>query len=123
MRVIRIILQISILWLFYYVGVFIVELTGIFIPASIIGLVLLWGAMLLNIINVKWIQDGAGFMIGFLTLFFVPTTVGVIEYPELLTKDGALLVVAVILSTIITIVLTGKISLFVEKKENHSSEG
>lgn len=123
MRVIRIILQISILWLFYYVGVFIVELTGIFIPASIIGLVLLWGAMLLNIINVKWIQDGAGFMIGFLTLFFVPTTVGVIEYPELLTKDGALLVLAVILSTIITIVLTGKISLFVEKKENHSSEG
>ena len=123
MRAIQIILQIGILWLFYYIGVFIVELTGIFIPASIIGLVLLWGAMLLNIINVKWIQDGAGFMIGFLTLFFVPTTVGVIEYPELLTKDGALLVLAVILSTIITIVLTGKISLFVEKKENHSSEG
>lgn len=123
MRVIQIILQIGILWIFYYAGVLIVELTGIFIPASIIGLVLLWVAMLLNIVNVKWIQDGAGFMIGFLTLFFVPTTVGVIEYPELLTKDGALLVLAVVLSTIITIVCTGKVSLFVEKKENRSSEG
>lgn len=123
MRVIRIIVQIGILWLFYYAGVIIVKLTGIFIPASIIGLVLLWVAMLLNIVNVKWIQDGAGFMIGFLTLFFVPTTVGVIEYPELLTKDGALLVAAVVLSSIITIVLTGKVSLFVEKKENRSSEG
>lgn len=122
-RVIRIIVQIGILWLFYYAGVIIVKLTGIFIPASIIGLVLLWVAMLLNIVNVKWIQDGAGFMIGFLTLFFVPTTVGVIEYPELLTKDGALLVAAVVLSSIITIVLTGKVSLFVEKKENRSSEG
>lgn len=123
MRVIRIIVQIGILWLFYYAGVLIVELTGIFIPASIIGLVLLWVAMLLNIVKVKWIQDGAGFMIGFLTLFFVPTTVGVIEYPELLTKDGALLILAVVLSTMITIVLTGKVSLFVEKKENRSSEG
>ena len=70
MRAIRIIFQVSILWLFYYIGVFIVELTGIFIPASIIGLVLLWGAMLLNIINVKWIQDGAGFMIGFFNAVF-----------------------------------------------------
>ena len=122
MRVIRIIVQIGILWLFYYAGVLIVHLTGIFIPASIVGLVLLWIAMLLNIVNVKWIQDGAGLMIGFLTLFFVPTTVGVMEYPELLTKDGALLVIAVVISSAITIVLTGKVSLFIEKKENRSSE-
>ena len=122
MQVIRTVLQIGILWVFYYAGVLIVEFTGIFIPASIVGLVLLWGAMLLNIVNVKWIQDGAGFMIGFLTLFFVPTTVGVIEYPELLTKDGALLVIAVVISSIITIVLTGKVSLFIEKRENRSTE-
>ena len=123
MRIIRNIVQIGILWLFYYLGVLIVELTGIFVPASIVGLVLLWVSMLLNIVKAKWIQDGAGFMIGFLTLFFVPTTVGVIEYPELLTKDGALLILAVVISSIITIVLTGKVSLFVEKRENRSSEG
>ena len=123
MRVIQIIAQVCILWVFYYIGVLIVKLTNIFIPASIIGLVLLWLAMTFNIVKVKWIQDGAGFMIGFLTLFFVPSTVGIIEYPELLTKEGILLIVAVIISSIFTIIVTGRLSLFIEKRENNSSEG
>lgn len=123
LRVIRIIAQVGILWVFYYIGVLIVKLTNIFVPPSIIGLVLLWLAMIFNIVNVKWIQDGAGLMIGLLTLFFVPTTVGIIEYPELLTKEGALLIIAVIISSIFTIIVTGKVSLLIEKRENNSSEG
>lgn len=117
MRVLRTIVQVAILWLYYYVGVLIVEWTGVFIPASIIGLILLWISLTLNLINVKFIQDGAGFLIGFLTLFFIPTTVGVIEYPELLTSAGMLLILAVILSTSVTLVVTGKVSQWIEKKE------
>lgn len=117
MRVLRTTVQVAILWLYYYVGVFIVEWTGVFIPSSIIGLILLWISLTLNIIHVKFIQDGAGFLIGFLTLFFIPTTVGVIEYPELLTSAGMLLILAVILSTAVTLVVTGKVSQWIEKKE------
>ncbi|MFF5993162.1 CidA/LrgA family protein [Lysinibacillus sp. KU-BSD001] len=117
MRVIRTIAQIFILWVFYYIGVLIVEWTGIFIPPSIVGLVLLWGLLMLNVINVKYIQDGAGFLIAFLTLFFIPSTVGVVEYPELLTVSGLLLVLAVFLSTVITIIIAGKVSQFIEQKE------
>lgn len=122
MRIIRMIAQIAILWVFYYIGVLIVEWTNIFIPPSIIGLVLLWALLMLNIINVKLIQDGASFLIAFLTLFFIPSTVGVVEYPELLTFSGLLLVLAVFVSTVIVIIITGKVSQFIERKEQEVKE-
>lgn len=122
MRIIRMIAQIAILWVFYYIGVFIVEWTNIFIPPSIIGLVLLWALLMLNIINVKLIQDGASFLIAFLTLFFIPSTVGVVEYPELLTISGLLLVLAVFVSTVMVIIITGKVSQFIERKEQEVKE-
>ena len=122
MRIIRMIAQIAILWVFYYIGVLIVEWTNIFIPPSIIGLVLLWALLMMNVINVKLIQDGASFSIAFLTLFFIPSTVGVVEYPELLTLSGLLLVLAVFVSTVIVIVVTGKVSQFIERKEQEVKE-
>lgn len=122
MRIIRTIAQIAILWVFYYIGVLIVEWTNIFIPPGIIGLVLLWVLLMTNVINVKLIQDGASFSIAFLTLFFIPSTVGVVEYPELLTLSGLLLVLAVFVSTVIVIVVTGKVSQFIERKEQEVKE-
>lgn len=117
MQVIRTIFQIGILTVYYYIGVLVVYVTNIFIPASIIGLILLWLSLYFNLIKVQFIQDGATFFLTFLTLFFIPSTIGVIEHPELLSKTGALLVLAVILSTLITIALTGKWGAWVEKKE------
>ena len=122
MRIISTIAQIGILWVFYYIGVLIVEWTNIFIPPGIIGLVLLWALLMMNVINVKLIQDGASFSIAFLTLFFIPSTVGVVEYPELLTLSGLLLVLAVFVSTVIVIVVTGKVSQFIERKEQEVKE-
>lgn len=123
LKIIRIIAQIAILWLFYLIGELIVQWTGVIIPASIIGLVLLWICLMTGLINVKLIQDGAGFLIAFLTLFFIPSTVGVIQYPELLSSAGILLVVAVTISSAFAFILSGKVSQYIEKKENSVKEG
>lgn len=122
MDIIRTIAQIGIIIIFYLVGEFIVSITGIIIPGSIIGLVLLWLALYFKILNVKYIQNGAGFMLAFLSLFFIPSTVGVINYPELLTISGGLFVLAVIISTMFALIVTGKISKMIEKKERQMKE-
>lgn len=122
MRILRIIAQIGILAVYYFMGVFIVDVTGIIIPGSIIGLVLLWLSLYFKLLNVKFIQEGASFLLAFLTLFFIPSTVAVINYPELLTKAGVFLVIAVIVSTLLTMVITGKVSQYIEKKENEPEE-
>ncbi|MFJ7404685.1 MULTISPECIES: CidA/LrgA family protein [unclassified Lysinibacillus] len=117
MRAVRIIVQIGVLNIFYYIGVGIVSYLHIPLPGSVIGLLLL--ALLLNfkIIKVEYIQDGAGFLIGVLTLFFIPATVGIIDYPELMSTTGLFIILAVIASTLISIYLTGVLTQLIEKRE------
>lgn len=116
-RVVRIIVQIGILNIFYYMGAGIVALLHVPLPGSVIGLLLLALSLNFKIIKVEYIQDGAGFLIGVLTLFFIPATVGVIDYPELFSTTGLLIILAVIASTLISIYVTGLLSQMVEKKE------
>ncbi len=98
-------------------GVGIVALLHVPLPGSVIGLLLLALSLNFKIIKVEYIQDGAGFLIGVLTLFFIPATVGVIDYPELFSTTGLLIMLAVIVSTLISIYVTGLLSQMVEKKE------
>ena len=117
MKTIRICLQIAILWIFYFIGDLIVNLLHIKFPGSIIGLILLWAALYFKLLNIKFVLDGASFLITFLTLFFIPSTVGIIQYPELLTAKGMLLIIAVFVSSIFAFVLTGKFAGYIEKLE------
>ncbi|MEA0554281.1 CidA/LrgA family protein [Lysinibacillus irui] len=117
LRVVRIIVQIGILTIFYYMGVGIVSYLHIPLPGSVIGLLLLALSLIFKIIKVEYIQDGASFLIGILTLFFIPATVGVIDYPELMSMTGLLIILAVIASTLISIYITGLLTQIIEKKE------
>src|SRR4051812_28797416 len=106
-KYIRIVLQVLILYLFSLLGSFIVQILHIKFPGSIVGLLLLLGCLYLKIIPVQLIKDGAGFLLGILALFFVPSTVGVMNYSELLSINGVLLISSVIVSTVLTIIITG----------------
>ncbi|WP_068983302.1 MULTISPECIES: CidA/LrgA family protein [Lysinibacillus] len=121
-RVVRIIVQIGILNIYYYIGEGIVSLLHVPLPGSIIGLLLLALSLIFKIIKVEYIQNGAGFLIGVLTLFFIPATVGVIDYPELLSTTGLLIILAVIASTLISIYITGLLTQMIEKKEQTKKE-
>lgn len=123
MKIIRTIAQIAILYGFYYIGVFIVELTGLPLPASIVGLVLLFISLQMKWIKVEMIQLGAGFLIAFMTLFFIPPMMGIIDYPQLLSLDGIILMATVVFSTMFAIFITSILSQKIEKKEQSLKEG
>lgn len=115
-KYIRIVLQICILYVFSLLGSFIVQILHIKFPGSIVGLLLLLGCLYLKIIPVNLIKEGAGFLLTFLALFFVPSTVGVMNYPQLLSLNGILLILSVVVSTIITIVVTGRVCQYLENR-------
>ncbi|MDN4492369.1 CidA/LrgA family protein [Ureibacillus aquaedulcis] len=117
MKIIRTIAQILILYAFYYIGVFVVEITGLPLPASILGLVLLAFCLQMKWVKVEYIQEGAGFLIAFMTLFFIPPIVGIIDYPQLLSVEGFLLLGSVFVSTLFAILISSKLSEMIEKKE------
>lgn len=116
MRILIIILQICILYIFSYIGTVIHNFFNLIIPGSIIGLLLLFTCLCFKIIPVKWIEDGAGFVLSILMLFFIPATVGIMNYASLLSLHGALFILAVILSTAISIAITGTVGQFFGKK-------
>ena len=116
MKILTIVLQICILYIFSFIGTFIQNLFHLVIPGSIIALLLLFICLCLKIVPEKWIENGAVFLLSILMLLFIPTTVGIMNYPSLLSIHGVLLVVAILLSTIISIAITGTASQFFEKK-------
>ncbi|MBK3495408.1 CidA/LrgA family protein [Viridibacillus sp. YIM B01967] len=116
-KYVRIILQIAVLYFFSFLGTYVVDLLGINFPGSIAGLLILLTLLLCKVIPVTFIENGAGFMLAILPLFFVPATVGIINYPELISLHGLLLLLSVIVSTIFTIFVSGKICQYIESKE------
>jgi len=85
-------------------------------PGSILGLLLLFGCLYFKIIPVELIKDGAGFLLTFLALFFIPATVGIMDYPEFLSWGGLGMIISIVISTIITIIITGRFCQYLEGK-------
>lgn len=116
-QVIRIVAQIILLYGFHYIGVFIVILTKIPLPPSVIGFILLFICLLLNWVKVEYIRDGASFLISFMLIFYIPPLIGIIEYPELLSPTGVILFGVVIISTLFALFITSFLGQKIEKKE------
>lgn len=116
MKILTIVLQICILYIFSFVGTVIHNLFNLIIPGSIIGLLLLFLCLCFNVIPVKYIENGAGYLLSILMLFFIPSTVGIINYSSLLSIHGALLFIAVLVSTLISMAIAGTAGQFFEKR-------
>ena len=122
MKWLKIIVQLAVLFVFNEIGKWLVEALNLVLPGSIMGLILLWLCLCFNIIKVEWIEAGAGFLLMYLTLFFIPTTIGVIDYPELLSGAGLYLMLAVVISTLFAIAVAGVSTKYLEKKERAMKE-
>ncbi|MER2072082.1 MAG: CidA/LrgA family protein, partial [Psychrobacillus sp.] len=95
---------------------FVVELLPFSFPGSIAGLLILLACLLLKILPANLIKDGAGFLLAFLALFFVPATAGIMDYPQLASLKGVFIIIALIISTMFTIVVAGKVCQYFESK-------
>lgn len=109
-KALRIVIQIGILSLFFIVGATIQEYFNLVIPGSVIGLVLLFLCLFFNVIPERWIKDGAGFMTKHLIIFFIPATVGILNYYNLFIGKGFWLVIITIVSSLIVLVTSGYVS-------------
>lgn len=117
-KLIRIIIQAFLLYSFFLLGEIAVRFFNLIIPGSIIGLLILLAGLLTRIIPIGLIEDGAKAFLLFLPLFFVPATVGIVQYPEFLSLTGALLIFLAVASTCVSLVAAGWLSQFFEKLDS-----
>ncbi len=98
------IVQIGILYLFYLFGAFVQDLFQLFIPGSIIGMLLFFIVLMVCKPFERFVSIGTGIILKHLPIFFIPATVGVMVYFDLFKGKGIWLIVITIVSTLIVLI-------------------
>lgn len=100
-------IQFLLIYGFYSLGGWLRDLLHLPLPASIIGFLLLFLALSFKIIPLRWVESGAQFTLTFLSLYFIPATVGVIDYGDVFSGKGVWLIVIIMFSTLLTMAVAG----------------
>lgn len=101
------ILQCGILFAFLAAGELIVAATGIPIPSSIIGMLLLTVALKARVVRISWVDKISDFLVRNLGFFFVPAGVGLMRCLDVIKGELIPIVIATIASTFAIIAVTG----------------
>lgn len=98
-------------------GELVVMVTGLKLPASIIGMLLLTLLLQLRIVKLEWVRGLTDFLIANLGFFFVPPGVALMLYFDLIRAEIVPIVAATVLSTILVLLVTGHTHQVVSKGE------
>lgn len=122
MKYVQLILQIGFLYCLCFIGNFIQFTLHLMIPGSIIGMFILFCLLNISFFKDKWIRDGSNFLSKHLTLLFIPATVGIVQYSSLINFRGIVSVVIVLISTILVMACSAKISYFLSSRKDREKE-
>ena len=96
---------------FYALGEALTRLLHLPIPGSVVGMLLLWASLSLNLVKLEWVQKTSEHLLSILGLLFVPAGAGIVLYLKegqtlllLLTIiTGVLLLVAFVMSRVVRV--------------------
>lgn len=100
----------TILFFMLFLGEQIANFIPLGISGSIWGLLLLFICLMLKIIKIDWVIFGARLLIRYMAVLFIPISVGVIQYSDLLMNQAKILLIPNIISTILTLVFIGMLA-------------
>ncbi len=103
------ILQCAVLFAFLALGELIVWLTGVRIPSSIIGMLLLTVALKLRAVRLMWVDRVSDFLVRNLGFFFVSAGVGLMRCLGLIKAEWLPIVVSAVVSTFVILAVTGRV--------------
>ena len=101
---------------FYFLGELLSILIKGFLPGSVIGMILLFLSLFFKILNPENVRSAATTITKNMAVFFVPAAVGLMAYGELVSKNLVAIVLAISVSTILTIITVALIQEQLEKR-------
>jgi holin-like protein len=103
----RILPGLAVLLVFQLAGEAVVPLLPIPIPGPVVGMALLWIALLVGVVKLEWVKGAADALLSRLGLFFVPAGVGVMAHTALLRREWLPIAAAIAVSTVAVLAVTG----------------
>ncbi len=105
------------------VGELIVWLTGISIPSSIIGMLLLTALLQMKVFKLEWVKGMSDFLISNLGFFFVPPGVALMLYFDIIKAELLPIVLATAISTMLVMITTGWTDQYLRKLNKKKEDG
>jgi len=102
----KIIVQIIILILFTLLGELIAYILPFSFPGNLIGLILLFLALLTKLIKPVYIKETSQFLQKYMSFLFVPLCVGLMVYFDLIQMHWLEILLVLIISTTVTFIST-----------------
>ena len=98
-------------------GELLVSVTGVKLPSSIIGMLLLAFFLKVGWVKLNWVQGLSDFLVANLGFFFVPPGVALMLYFDVIEAQFWPIVIATVVSTMLVLVVTGWIHQ-IDRKSN-----
>lgn len=113
--------QFCIILAFSFAGEILNCLIPLPVPASIYGLLLMFLALEFKIIKVHHVKEVSSFLLGIMSIFFVPSSVGFINALPLMKKYGLQFFLIAIVSTVMVFAITGQVTQILMKIKNRKN--
>jgi holin-like protein len=108
--------------LFYFLGEAASLLINGYVPGSVLGMVFLFLSLFFKLIKPEYVKDAATVITKNMSVFFIPAAVGLMAYAELLSESAVAILLAVIISTILTIVTVALVQENMEKRRKKGDD-
>jgi holin-like protein len=112
--------QVAVIFLCLAFGEALVELTGIKIPGSIIGMIMLTTLLQSGLIKPRQVSGACQALISNMGFFFIPAGVGLMLYLDLIAAEWIPILVASALSTVIVMLVTSFVHQRLRRHAPHS---
>ncbi|MGL6119150.1 MAG: CidA/LrgA family protein [Fusobacteriaceae bacterium] len=122
----KMLLELLIILSINYLGIILAKFLMIPLPGLIVGMAILLFLLETKILKLKYIEKTADAMLLNMTILFLPATVKLIDYIDVLKSNIFKIIMVIILATIISIVVTAKVVhhmiMWKEKKNGRNIE-
>lgn len=114
--------QFGVIILISFVGEVLHTLIPLPVPASIYGLLILFTGLSTHLIPLSLVRETGKFLIEIMPVMFIPAAVGILESWGVLKPWFFPLLVFTLVSTVIVMTVTGKITQLAVRKEDEEEE-
>lgn len=114
----KILSQLLIIFSYSILGDFIASVLPFPIPGSIIGLILLFLSLKYKFLKLSQIEKSGNYLKNNMGILFVPISVGIMNYFDLLSQHWFTIVFIMIVSTILTYLVAAKVAEYSIKGES-----
>ena len=116
----KIVTQVGIIFSICWISQIIEKLLPFSFPASVIGMILLFILLCVQILKVDHIREKSDFLLENMAFFFIPAGVSIINYFDVLKNWVVQLIVICVVSTVVTFAVTAysmKLALYLMQKK------